>query len=935
MSERTQRMLGILLFSLLLLWGGFSLLRYLSVPVHQLALLSGADRTDIAQACEGAGTLCQGFHALAPFIVQTLRWAQPFLWYGVASLALFMIVVGWQFFQHGEWLLRFRIRPWSLLLLFLGLLWIVFNVIALGKDDGQPMRRVIEPVPGLYQNASGETLSVLQESFRDLQARGCLAYVGRAQIGAQVFDMRLSCIQISFITRVLSQVILVLFFLFDLLVLGRLLLSLLRVSTRHPVAELVVSFGAGVCGLIAVLWLLAILSVYTTPVGWIVVLTIPLIGFRHARYWIRRFFGVAWEVRGAWYNPMFLLGWLLVGYLALNFLSVVRPFPIGWDDLSRYVNHPRQLVSYGHLIPSIGAFQWEYLTSLGYLLLGYDSVPGITFALMINWTEGLLAVLSVYAFARVFLGPGHGLLSAFLYYVLPLVGHFSFADMKVDNAVFTMGTLSILSFLLALFPMHGEPEGQQERDWRWMLLAGVFGAFAFAMKPTAVMVLAAIATMLFGIMVNAVSFVGVLLLAWAFFTWHDKFNIPVVSQYVYGDPTALSPWLVYGICLGGGLLLFGYGLWRNRAAVIPAFRTFGVFVISILAAMAPWVAYNSFASGRIIPGLVLNPPDRISPIFSMQPTMSPSPDQDVRVLPPELRPDPKHPACTSTSKAEEVDRYWGVGFSKGWRHYLTLPWRTVMNLDSAGYYVTTIPAFLLLPLLFLLPFLWSRRGRPLLWLMLGTIFMIVEWTFFANGILWYGIGMFLGLVVGMEVLIARAPDQWVRWLACLFLTLSIFTAFAMRFWQYDQQVNLYEYPMGKISAKAIRQRTIPHYDLIRDIVLQRHDAMPDRPYVYRVGTFIPYFIPRSLEYLPMTDNQLDFFHCLHQERDPALTLQRMKALGFSSIIFDTNTHTIEKNPNGTLHKKVQMFVDFLNTPSLSLQVLVNDPAAGVAFVLIP
>jgi len=157
----------------------------------------------------------------------------------------------------------------------------------------------------------------------------------------------------------------------------------------------------------------------------------------------------------------------------------------------------------------------------------------------------------------------------------------------------------------------------------------------------------------------------------------------------------------------------------------------------------------------------------------------------------------------------------------------------------------------------------------------------------------------------------------------------------MRFWQFEQQRNLLEYPLGKISAEALRIRTIPYYDDIRTIVTQRHDSMPDRPYLYRVGTFIPYFIPKNSEIIGSSDQQLDLFNCLNQEHNPELTLKRLKALGFNSIIFDTNTATIEEDPNGTLHKKAQAFVDFLNTPSLNLQILVSDPAAGVAFVLIP
>ena len=125
--------------------------------------------------------------------------------------------------------------------------------------------------------------------------------------------------------------------------------------------------------------------------------------------------------------------------------------------------------------------------------------------------------------------------------------------------------------------------------------------------------------------------------------------------------------------------------------------------------------------------------------------------------------------CKSTGTTEELDRYWG--FSNGWRHYVTLPWRTVMNIDSQGYYVTTTPALLLIPLLFLLPFFWRRKGKWLLWLTCGTGFMLLEWVLLGNGIPWYGIGVFFGLVVGLEALVSRAPDVLNRIVAgCLLYT---------------------------------------------------------------------------------------------------------------------------------------------------------------------
>jgi hypothetical protein len=96
-------------------------------------------------------------------------------------------------------------------------------------------------------------------------------------------------------------------------------------------------------------------------------------------------------------------------------------------------------------------------------------------------------------------------------------------------------------------------------------------------------------------------------------------------------------------------------------------------------------------------------------------------------------------------------------------------------------------------------------------------------------------------------------------------------------------------------------------------------------------------VPKNLEILRTADHQLDVFSCLNQEQDPAKTLARLKALGFNSIIFDTNTATIERDPNGTLHKKVAAFQTFINTnvKARTLDLVINDPRSGVAYIEIP
>jgi hypothetical protein len=65
----------------------------------------------------------------------------------------------------------------------------------------------------------------------------------------------------------------------------------------------------------------------------------------------------------------------------------------------------------------------------------------------------------------------------------------------------------------------------------------------------------------------------------------------------------------------------------------------------------------------------------------------------------------------------------------------------------------------------------------------ATLFLVIEWMFLANGVPWYGVGMFLGLSLMMEALVAHSPDRVTRGAAIGMVTLSLLMAFGMRMWQ--------------------------------------------------------------------------------------------------------------------------------------------------------
>lgn len=946
MTSNIRHYLTISLLIALIAWGGFTFIRFMGVDVHQAALISPELQQTISNQCGMTNWFCRGFFGTFMMLWHFLQRLGPFVPYILISAIVYGGVLLMQYLNEGRWRFRVNLRPWALILIVVGFTWLLFTTQAMSSIGDTPLLRLTEPNSQTYPNAAEQSLIALRDNFTSLQSRGCLNPVPGQQFQ---YDLAMSCVQQSFITRVLPQVAIVLSLLLITLTLGRALLSGalgLRFSSFMLEAFLSAMTGSGL--LIVVLWLFALIGVYTPTTGWVLLPAILVAGYRYAWYWLTQLHERVLEIDDTWYSPRALLFWVLLTVLALNFLSVIRPFPIGWDDLGRYLNQPRLLVSYGQLIPDLAAFQWEYITSLPYLLFGYDATISTTGAMVVNWAAGLLAVAAVYVVSRLFLSPASSILAALLYYSLPMVGHFSFADMKTDNAVLAMSAAGVLAGLLYLFAsvpsvrlqVHGsesDDEGEQSPN-RYgprmlLLLTGLLLGFAFSIKPTAIIASVTLLTLMAGVMVHYSAFLATFFVGWALYTFMGRVNVIDLSQRLFGSSEAVSSTVVMGLFL---LIAAGFAVWsfvsyRGRSLALG--RSYGWILVGALVATVPWLMLTNIPRGNIIPQPIFTAVDTFRPVFHATDDPAPESDAVVRSLPPELAIDPSHPVCQSTAKVEELDRYWG--YRDGIGHYLGLPWRSVMNLDIQGYYVTTYPALLLMPLILLVPFFWRREGRWLRWLFVASAFMLLQWMFLANGVLWYGIVMFLGFSVLLATLVDKAPSTSTRWIAGVLIGLSIATGLGHRLWQYDQQRNLYEYALGKSSAYAMQERTIPYYDDIRDAVLQRAEELPDRPYLYRMGTFIPFFIPRNLEYVPIADNQLEFFNCLHQERDGRLTTARLKALGFNAILFDTNTATIEKNPQGTLHKKVEAFAEYVNDPDSGIRILVNDLQAGLAFMLIP
>jgi hypothetical protein len=83
---------------------------------------------------------------------------------------------------------------------------------------------------------------------------------------------------------------------------------------------------------------------------------------------------------------------VLTFLIGVNFINIVRPMPIGWDDLGVYMNYPNMIAAAGGLPAGFGFAGWQIFTGIGFLF------ESNTQAFFMNQVGGILMVVAL-AFA--------------------------------------------------------------------------------------------------------------------------------------------------------------------------------------------------------------------------------------------------------------------------------------------------------------------------------------------------------------------------------------------------------------------------------------------------------------------------------------------------------------------------------------------------------
>ena len=209
------------------------------------------------------------------------------------------------------------------------------------------------------------------------------------------------------------------------------------------------------------------------------------------------------------------------------------------------------------------------------------------------------------------------------------------------------------------------------------------------------------------------------------------------------------------------------------------------------------------------------------------------------------------------------------------------------------------------------------------------------WAFVWMWVPWYWLFWFLPAIALLAMVVYDKKywvwsDNYFKYLLIAVVIISISAFWYLRETKTFSQATV-AYAFWKIDWDRYVDSIVPTY---RDTVklIDSYPRNPEDPnYLYRIWTFMPYFV-KDVRRVMFSDSQLDRFKCIDWDwKDDARTLKRLKDLWFKFFVLDTNTYTIEKNPNWTLHKKYKRFIDFANK---NLKILYYKPENWIAFMMI-
>lgn len=375
-----------------------------------------------------------------------------------------------------------------------------------------------------------------------------------------------------------------------------------------------------------------------------------------------------WRPGDGFLQPFFVVGLMLV--TAASFLHILRPIPIGWDDIGVYMNVASLTGDHGTLVGGFGTYNWGLIMSLGFLVWHTPYV-----AMLFSFLGGLLAFWGITLVLRqIFADKKPGAVPLFLLTALAMSPFVLFQmgeDMKIDMGLLFLGSLSFFITLLLW-------RREDLRRWPFYLVLGLILGVALGVKMTAILLIIMVVSLLGLRLVGGWALAAILF--WSLFAFFLGDFFALGGLHIMPD-TRQTFLIITGILGIGATIKVLLASAPRRAfltMVIPV-------IVGILLAFSPWLIFNlhSWCATSCSP-VTMN---MLIYSNSAQPAL-PAETQLAAGMGTTLATASLQQTLQSEggTVTEELGRY--AGFDTSPVHYLSLPFDISFSQNVAGDYVT-------------------------------------------------------------------------------------------------------------------------------------------------------------------------------------------------------------------------------------------------------
>lgn len=275
--------------------------------------------------------------------------------------------------------------------------------------------------------------------------------------------------------------------------------------------------------------------------------------------------------------------------LSVAMISIIRPMPIGWDDLGVYMNYGKMLALTSTDLPGAGIYAWQLITGSGFLF-SYTAAQ----AFFINQFGSILAVVAVTLGLSVLFEQkwkkslmALPFILAVVYFVMPMTVFQHTKDMKLDPALLFFSVSVFMLFFTTIKDKILDTD--KKTGYKILIVIGVLLGFVFSVKVTTLMLILAI----FGLFAyRLLSFWWYMWFFFVFLAIFTGLNLwSIMNVWMPVDPALLSA-IAWVLALIGWVCFMIGSIWK-----IEQFKQYIIgsiiLILSFAVWLSPWIIKNT------------------------------------------------------------------------------------------------------------------------------------------------------------------------------------------------------------------------------------------------------------------------------------------------------------------------------------------------------